>query len=215
MRIIIGDRTRNAMKIIGVQEYPFTPEELSNKFRSLIKALHPDVNPSSDAKERSQQVIEAYGLLKNLALAAVSESNKTAAMKIFEEDTDMFSLWEQCPHCKGECKTKHVTRKGPCFVCNSFGISFFFHKGFRVGILKVVKCYDCKDGIFTLRNGRKVTCRKCKGTGKFEVKCSHCKGTGFVGEDKIDFVNCSHCNGVGRIKLNPFNPVIPKGAVMI
>ncbi len=116
MRIIIGDRTEQAMKILDIPGYPFAPEELSTKFRSLIKKIHPDINGSDEAKKHSQEVISSYKMLKNLAISNVS--------------------------------------------------------------------------------------------------CRTCNGTGFVGNGRTEFINCGKCHGVGKIKLDLFNPVIPKGAVL-
>ena len=51
--------------------------------------------------------------------------------------------------------------------------------------------------------------------------CEHCKGTGkeryIVGSGKqksYKFRRCLKCHGVGRFPVNPFNPVIEKGAIL-
>ena len=178
MRIIIGDRTEKAMKILAIPEYPFTPEELSTKFRLLIKKVHPDVNGSEEAKKLSQEVISSYKLLKNLAIS-----------------------------CYGEKVIKWSTAPYACPKCNPFPLALFNRQ-------RGVICNQCLNGVFTLRNGRKVTCRKCKGTGIYKFKCRACNGTGYVGNVKTEFINCGKCSGTGKIKLDLFNPVIPKGAVL-
>ena len=217
MRIVIGDRTEEAMKILGIPEYPFTPEELSTKFRSLIKKIHPDINGSNEAKKHSQEVIDSYKLLKNLAISNVSDRERNVAQKMFDEDEDMFSLYETCPRCKGSKKDSWSISRQPCYYCNSCLSVYTPSK--EPGWYKA-RCNQCFKGIFTLRNGRKVTCRKCKGTGAYKVRCRTCKGTGYIriqalaGIDKENEFNCIKCSGVGKIKLDLFNPVIPKGAVL-
>ena len=81
---------------------------------------------------------------------------------------------------------------------------------------RTVKCNQCEKGIFTLINGRKVTCRRCKGKVFYKIKCRRCNGIGFlrVGEERVDLVNCTKCKGTGKVKLDLWNPVIPKGAVL-
>ncbi len=207
MRIIIGDRTEKAMKILAIPEYPFTPEELSTKFRLLIKKVHPDVNGSEEAKKLSQEVISSYKLLKNLAISNVSDKERNIAQRMFDEDEDMFSFYETCPRCYGEKVIKWSTAPYACPKCNPFPLALFNRQ-------RGVICNQCLNGVFTLRNGRKVTCRKCKGTGIYKFKCRACNGTGYVGNVKTEFINCGKCSGTGKIKLDLFNPVIPKGAVL-
>ncbi|KKM21335.1 hypothetical protein LCGC14_1636430 [marine sediment metagenome] len=214
MRIIIGDRTEQAMKILDIPEYPFTPEELSTKFRSLIKKIHPDINGSNEAKKHSQEVISSYKMLKNLAISNISDKERNVAQKVFDEDEDMFSFYETCPRCKGSKKDRWYTPRQPCFNCNDHDRFFTMDSVLPSPGWRKVRCNQCLKGIFTLRNGRKVTCRRCKGTGIYKIKCRVCQGTGFTGIDKEHEFNCIKCGGTGKIKLDLFNPVIPKGAVL-
>ena len=57
----------------------------------------------------------------------------------------------------------------------------------------------------------------------FWAKCEHCFGTGRIrrfvyrGHMKrkdITFDPCWRCSGTGKIKIDPFNPVIRKGAIL-
>ena len=43
MRVTIGENTERAMKVLGIESYPFTYSELKSSYRSLIKIYHPDV----------------------------------------------------------------------------------------------------------------------------------------------------------------------------
>lgn len=133
MRISIGGQTQDAMEVLGIEAYPFTSGELSVRFRHLIKLHHPDRNENNPtAKEITQKLLDAYQHLKNLAIVMfVGEKQEQEARRIFEEDEDMFSIWDTCPRCSG-----------------------------------------------------------------------------------LRIATCSKCNGLGKIKLNPFNPVIRKGAIL-
>lgn len=215
MLISIGDKTGNAMKVLGIAEYPFTVNELSTKFRNLVKENHPDVNNSTEAKGKTQKIISSYSLLKNLAISGVSNNEQIKAQKDFDEDTDIFNLYETCSRCDGKGKTRQWYPSVHCPACNFSYSSWFLDSITTKGKgYKTVKCNQCEKGIFTLINGRKVTCRRCKGKVFYKVKCRRCNGTGFLGEQTFKWSNCTECKGTGKVKLDLWNPVIPKGAVL-
>ena len=54
MRISIGGKTEEAMELLGIPNYPFSPEELSNKFRKEIK-LSPELNNKLDLLTRNKR----------------------------------------------------------------------------------------------------------------------------------------------------------------
>ena len=213
MLISIGDRTGNAMKILGIDKYPFTVKELSTKFRILVKENHPDINNSKESKGKTQKIISSYSLLKNLAVSAVSNNEQIKAQKDFDEDEDIFNLYEVCPACDGKGRTRYWSYPPVhCPECCRFSLALFNsvqNKGYRT-----VKCNQCEKGIFTLINGRKVTCRRCKGKVFYKIKCRRCNGTGFLGEQTYKWNTCSGCKGTSKVKLDLWNPVIPKGAVL-
>lgn len=225
MRISIGGQTQDAMKILGIEVYPFSPEELSTRFRHLIKVHHPDKNKDDcTAKETAQKLIRAYQHLKNLAITTlIDQEQEQEARKIFDEDEDLFTIWDTCPECKGSGKVKNRWGVGNTELCpdcdpmeQSFFSMLFRHSIGRSSGVKTLRCKYCKDGKFTQRNGRIVDCRVCKGTGIWKkVRCRTCNGFGIVNKKLERFVACSKCEGLGKVKLNPFNPVIRKGSILI
>lgn len=225
MRISIGGQTQDAMEVLGIKAYPFTSGELSVKFRHLIKLYHPDKNENNPtAKEITQKLLDAYQHLKNLVIASsVDEKQEREAIKVFEEDEDMFTIWDTCPDCKGSKRVKNKWGVGstePCPDCDaterrSFFSSLFIRPVRESPGVKTLKCKYCKDGKFTQRNGRVVDCRVCEGTGIWKkVTCWTCRGSGIVYKESERFDICSKCKGLGKIKVNPFNPVIRKGAIL-
>jgi len=225
MRISIGEQTQDAMKVLGIENYPFSPEELSTKFRSLVKRHHPDTNKNDPAaKDTTQKLIIAYRHLKNLAVAMfVDEEQEREAERIFEKDEDIFNIWDTCPECGGSGTIRNEWGFGmtkPCPDCDPMESNFFSglysYLERRSSGFKTLKCKYCKGtGKFKLRNGKIVDCQKCYGTGNWKrVKCRTCNGSGVVSEEVDEFITCPHCNGLGIIKVTPFNPVIRKGAVL-
>lgn len=219
MRIIIGDHSKKAMEVLGIPNYPFTPEELSKKFKVLLFKWHPDKNNNSqEANEMTKELISSYKHLKNLAISInASEEDRKKAKKIFKEDEDMFSLWETCIRCNGtgQIPNPYTEMEKACPDCNPIKYSSWSFTWKSSGI-KTLKCKYCKGtGLFIKRNGEKVTCTRCNGSGIWKkVKCRTCKGKGFIMINTEPYITCGKCNGVGKIKLNPFNPVIRKGAIL-
>lgn len=79
-----------------------------------------------------------------------------------------------------------------------------------------VGCKDCLGTRkFKQRNGRVVECRRCKGRGWVYITCPKCKDRGAITvKARTTKTPCFNCGTTGRIKVNPFNPVIPKGAIL-
>jgi len=223
MRIQIGARTEEAMQHLGIGEYPFSPEELSNKFRAMIKSCHPDTAGNIALEEKAKGVIIAYKHLKNLAISfGIGKEQKEQAMKSFEENEDMFTFWEPCSECGGSGKTEIFDPYGLHFAkCDECDLGPEI-KGFWGAFLgkqrssgkKTLGCRVCKGtGKFKQRNGRVVDCYKCKGTGIFKVvTCRKCDGTGRI--TRTGFKDCYKCKGLGKVKLDLFNPVIRKGSIL-
>jgi len=219
MRIIVGQATEEAMAVLGLEQYPFTTTDLKTCFRSSAKLYHKDKGGSD---EKMRKVLEAYKILQHLPIDVV----EVGITPIEEVEADMFDMFEdkECFDCSGTGKRRIFEDVSgyTCLKCKGSGKAR-------------LKCKFCKSGKFTLRNGRIVDCRACTGTGIFAPVCNMCDGNGYVESTDYSFYGirdffrhfrhrepkyrekvCSACKGKGmiRTKLNPFNPVIPKGAVL-
>lgn len=208
MKITIGGATEDRMSILGIQTYPFTSKELSTAFRTKLKEVHPDMNDGEDKKQNveTRRVIEAYKHLKNLAVDP-QEPDKTNGV-IIEEDYDIFKLYETCLDCHGSRIHTYQVGGDYCPDCSgSFWTSLW---SFRSRGYNYKKCDRCNGTGKYLEKG---VCFKCNGSGVTKIRCRTCKGTGFL-DPKIFTEPCRTCMGKGKIEINPWNPVIPKGAVL-
>ena len=68
MRITIGNQTEKLMRIIGINEYPFTEEQLKINYRALLFKYHPDHNNSNEAEKKTRKIIDAYKNLLPLSI---------------------------------------------------------------------------------------------------------------------------------------------------
>jgi len=207
MHIYIGEKTREYMKILHIESYPFTESEIKDKYRMLVKIYHPDHNKNVD-ENYIKEINSAYDAIKNLAIANTSDEDRQQQINKFEADQDIFKLWKTCDNCKGSGKIE-VPDTLVCPHCQSWDKN---HSFFR---LRHKDCRACKGtGKFQQRNGKIVTCLRCNGTGWYGMQyCPYCKNTGFI-KNETRFKNCSNCSGTGKIEVKPFNPVIRKGAVL-
>jgi len=216
MHISIGRNTENNMKLLGIESFPFSEQTIKTNFRTLAFQYHPDHNNGNEeASKKFQKIKEAYDALINLATCVTAEQVSDEMKKQDKAKEDMFELYEQCSSCEGNGEKfeervveekimdeNKIKSKEPCIFCRN------------------IPCRKCNNGVFTLKNGRKVTCLKCMGVGRVsDPMCFWCRGFGSLGGvsyKKIRVrVKCGHCNGTGKVKVDPFNPVIPKGGIMI
>jgi len=198
ININIGGATRTYMQVLGIDSYPFTEEELKTKFKILVRRYHADTGIND--KEKTAEIIEAYQHLKNLTRDIFNNTSES----LEEKENDLFDLSDTCKTCKGTGSAFQKVYKGlqRCPSCDNGR--------------KPLKCKFCDKGGFTLRSGRKVSCRVCSGSGIWKhVYCFDCNGIG------VKFINidaphkCPDCKGKGKVEVKVFNPVIPKGAVLI
>jgi len=211
MRITIGDKSRECMDLLGLTEYPFSSDALKTAFRTRLKIVHPDKDHGDH--DKAVAVISAYKHLKNLAYDIGVDVSKVEIEE--EDDSDIFKLWETCPECHGRrFQTIHQNRI-PCPSCN-FGPFAAFLWGFTAHPgRKSVRCNRCYGtGKFSKDGVEKGVCFKCNGKGRVEVTCRECGGTGWLGQNKIETKPCYKCGGKGKIEFDPWNPVIPKGAIL-
>jgi len=205
MRITIGDRTEKYLAILELK-YPFSEEQLKTAFRIKAKETHPDSNKEKDSED-FRKVKEAAEYLLPLCVDLEHEKEEHVA-SLKRSEGDIFKMTRKCTTCGG--KGFRIFPERSCEACSSGLFSIML--GIR-GVGKVrIRCPECRgSGIFTLRSGREVECRRCKGLGRVSINCRFCKGTGVIEARKE---TCSICFGTGEIEIKPFNPVIPKGAVL-
>lgn len=208
MLITIGDETRKAMTLLGIKDYPFSSKELRANYKQLLKQHHPDLNGNSaKATKKTQKVTSAYNKIKNLTIDIGMDNLSKAKERFQKSEKDMFDLWDDCKLCHGEgVLLTRVTNFSTCPNCQGEGNV-------------ILVCRDCHGtGKFKqARSGQVVTCRKCKGSGVFrKVRCNMCNGEGKVRNGLKQVQQpCHHCGGLGKVKVDPFNPVIRKAAVMV
>ncbi len=215
MRVVIGKATEEAMGVLGLKQYPFTSKDLKNRFRSSAFLHHKDTGGND---EKMRKVLESYKVLVHLSIDVEEEE----VTPVEEVEANMFDLFEskKCFDCGGTGKRTIYEDLSvqSCLKCRGTGKTR-------------LRCKFCKDGKFTLRNGRIVDCRACGGIGVFYPVCNSCGGDGYrrykdyasrgisfaeARKNNSEEVICGSCKGKGtiRTKLSPFNPVIPKGAIL-
>jgi len=207
MRITLGDRSIECMSLLGIIEHPFTSEELKTAFRIKLKMVHPD---KGGTKEATVKIIDAFNHLKNLASTPIGAEFLEVEI---EENEDIFKLWKICHDCHGTKIKIYHTPDRPCPWC-SYMYSFFYRGGSGRGYI-MGTCKKCLGtGKFKKDGVDKGICYNCSGTGVVKKRCSMCQGTGWLSRVETKKVVCPTCKGKGKIELNPWNPVIPKGAVL-
>jgi DnaJ-class molecular chaperone len=214
--VIIGDKTKEAMTLMGIEIFPFTESEIKSKFRNLAKKYHPDKLNGDNSSMKKINV--AYSHIKYLAIKdnGIAEKGKNI-LKEEQKNEDIFQLFDTCEKCKG---TGEITRYSmayevPCIRCREIPCWYSRFKPIPIGKIQV-RCGDCRGtGKFKQRNGRIVNCRRCNSKGWLYITCPKCKGRRIIKiEAHTTKTICLNCGGSGRVKINPFNPVIPKGAVL-
>lgn len=115
MFLNIGDNTKGHMAILGIENFPFTEEELRKNFKSTIKQTHEDVGGT---KDKARKVIEAREYLKNMVQENIDSG---CAIKEPLKD-DLFSNAVPCKRCNGTgAKRDYYGRPLTCNVCKGRG----------------------------------------------------------------------------------------------
>jgi len=218
INVTIGDQTKKFMRILQIDFYPFTKSEVKQHFRKIIKSCHSDRNEGDDTFTKI--VIEAYTHIRNLAISDNGIAKKASEILNAErQNTNIFELYDNCKKCKGTGKIKnivnsHIEDCDRCSVRLRPGI-FGFSTYISTGKIKIA-CNAChSSGKFKQRSGKTVDCFKCNGKGFRYIKCFKCKGTKVIHIKAYTTEHtCINCSGTGRVKVDPFNPVITKGAIL-
>lgn len=158
MLITIGENTKTQMRRLGIEEYPFTIDEVRISFRNAIKKAHPIYGGTN---KEAREVIEAYKYL--LPLCLTSNKNPEEALKEQEEaqEKDMFTIYKKCPICGGSGFSRIIrTYKNNCINCSSVPMRMYIYRR------RYHSCLErwCPAKPVTYRN----ECRHCNGTGKVE-----------------------------------------------
>ena len=175
-----------------------------------MQIVHPDKKTGNH--ELAIKVIQAYKWLKSLAYENQRVTKDEQTVDI-EKEFDIFELWEICPKCHGTKFKLFHTYGRSCPFCSSnpWGSFLFFERTLGRGSGFIyVPCRRCS-GSGQYKD--KGTCFNCNGSGVIKIRCKTCHGTGWL-EDEVKKETCLKCNGKGKIILDPFNPVIPKGAIL-
>ncbi len=210
------DLHEQAMRYLGVT-LPVVDTILKSAFRRASRELHPD---RGGDEEKFKQMKRAYEDILKAGLTITSDVNQPEGVLRTVEGIPLTELG---------LGLGPTTNGQDCTVCDGRGYRQFNPDIYGStcgacrgnGILK--PCLDCKGtGLFTLRYGKQVQCRRCKGHGGFvmewlfygrSVNCKGCNGTGRTIRGKaVQYAKCSTCDGKGEIKI--YNPVLLKGGIV-
>ena len=186
-------------KILGVKKSA-KETDIKKAYFDLAKRLHPDVNKSSDAKERFSEVSTAYETLGDktkrhiydkTGLNADDQLNNDAYTENFEDGSEYFAQQDESLKIKGE----------------DVKISI------EIGFLDSVN--GCSKSV---NYDRLDTCPSCKGTkaksGTSPVRCTVCSGYGILLDQRGPVavqVMCDKCQGTGTTIKHPCPPCKGKG----
>ena len=224
MNIELSKETKNNMKLFNLS-YPYSKAALKKTYRELVMKYHPDHNPNIP-EDKIKSINIAFKNLSQFALDKIEVKQSLSEelkRKFQNEKEDIFTLYNPCTKCNGTgISYDIITVSEECTNCGGTG---------EVEL----KCKYCNgSGKFKTRRGFVVNCKVCYGTGIWKrVRCNQCNkhynrnrglwwnlvssyfgpiGTVYK-EKKIEKI-CSTCKGRGKVKYEPLNPVIKKGAIL-
>lgn len=106
----------HAIKLFGLDN-SFTLEELKRKYKELLKKYHPDNNSSKDASQKTNEVINAYNLLKNY----VSTKKTSNRQKDNDNTTDVI-LQKEKEELKQKIEKKYLKKQ-----VNLFNVTYVYY----------------------------------------------------------------------------------------
>lgn len=218
---------RDYYEVLGVDKGA-QKTEIKKAYRRLARKYHPDVNKEEGAKEKFQEINEAYEVLGDdekrarydqfgHAGANQNFGGGGAGFGGFEDIFDMFFGGGG----GGGRRNPNAPRQGADLQYR-MNLSFeeaAFGKETEIEIPKDEPCGTC-DGSGAKPGTKKETCSHCHGTGQISEEtntmfgrminqrtCPYCSGTGEMIKEK-----CPDCNGKGTVrKTKKIRVKIPAG----
>ncbi len=190
---------REHYRILGVSQRA-TWEEIRRSYRSLVRALHPDLNPQDkDANANLRRVMEAYeAILAARSRASRSKSRAAYYRAPFTVSQEIFS------------NTFGITPE-PSPAPKPVGVDFRYDLRIPftaallgmetvIQVARPITCPHC-NGTGLAADGDHQVCPTCAGHGRralgagmlrFGLPCRRCEGRG-----KLLEADCPHCQGRG------------------
>eukprot|EP00761_Pharyngomonas_kirbyi_P006699 gb/GECH01006707.1/.p1 GENE.gb/GECH01006707.1/~~gb/GECH01006707.1/.p1 ORF type:complete len:500 (+),score=84.07 gb/GECH01006707.1/:1-1500(+) len=207
-------QSKDYYSILGVDRNAST-DEIKKAYKKLAKKYHPDLNKSSDAKDRFSEVSEAYEVLGDEKKR--KQYDMTGSAEGFGFEGDPFSGFGGGPFGFGGGGFEG-------FAGGSFDAEDLFSEMFGAGggrrrrkntgdDVHVTVRLSFREAAFGTRKEVKfrgaVSCKSCGGSGSKSGKlksCDTCKGTG-VETGQAGFFRveqtCRSCGGTGSILKDP------------
>jgi len=102
------------MSLLGVEEFPFTSDQLKRGYRQSLLKYHPDHNRGTEAKSKTIDIIKAYKEIRNLAIDLSDADEEKAKSDISKAESDLFDLTEECSLCRGLGYKISTHHEGEC-----------------------------------------------------------------------------------------------------
>ena len=163
-------------------------QDLKNKFKTLAKIWHPDVNKQANCEEKFKQINSAYQTIQDYRKNPPQESFS------FNDIFSRFGFSQQQGSRKQSRQVQHISlTQEISFRESVLGLEK------EIEIDRDIKCEDC-DGDGTIK--KKNDCQLCDGFGRasvnqgnfrFESPCQ-CQGRGVIEEE------CQKCSRAGFLR---------------
>ena len=188
----MADQKRDYYEVLGVKKTA-TPDEIKSAYRRLAKQYHPDLNKAPDAREKFEEVQEAYDVL--------FDENKRAAYDRYGHAAFQQPDGSPNPNGGGD----------PFGGMGGFQSGFQgdlgdiineFMSGFAGGGRRARQSRGPRPGNDIIHSVRISFMDSIKGTKivlpvDYDEPCDNCHGSG--ADNPKDFESCSYCGGRGFV----------------